>query len=122
MIHAIIVHEMATWETTGAKEVRRRPTRSRRQRAHVGHGARIAVQGGRLALAAFYQLQRILPELQQLLTGHGRERLHRGHERRELLHDGGVRGRHALVQEQLLDFSRCCRAKGPQNQQPRWLP
>ncbi len=75
MIHAIIVHEMVTWETAGAKEDQRRPTRSRSRRAHVGHGVRIVVQGGRLAraAAALHQLQRILPELLQLLAGHGRE-------------------------------------------------
>ncbi len=100
------------------------PTRSRRRRAYVGHGARIACLGCRLAhaAAALHQLQRILPELQQLLAGHRRERLHRGHERRELLHDGVVRGRHALVLEQLLELCRRCSAKGPQHQQPRCLP
>ncbi len=73
MIHAIIVHEMVTWETAGAKEDQRRPTRSRSRRAHVGHGVRIVVQGGRLAraAAALHQLQRVLPELQQLLASHG---------------------------------------------------
>ncbi len=76
MIHAMIVHEMATWETAGAKEDRRRAMRSRRRRAHVGHGARIACQDGWLAraAAALHQLQRVLPELHQLLAGHGRER------------------------------------------------
>ncbi len=99
LIHAIIVHEMATWEPAGAKEDRRRPTCSRRRRAHVGHDARIACLDGwrARAAAALHQLQRVLPELQQLLAGHGRERLHRGHERRELLHNGVVRGRHAIV-------------------------
>ncbi len=73
MIHAIIVHEMAPWETAGAKEDRRRPTRSRSRRAHVGHGAGIANLDGRLprAAAALHQLQRVLPELQLLLAGHG---------------------------------------------------
>ncbi len=49
------------------------PTRSRRQRPHVGHGVRIVVQGGLLvrAAAALHQLQRGLPELQLLLAGHG---------------------------------------------------
>ncbi len=46
LIHAIIVHEMATWETAGAKEDRRRPTRSRSRRPHVGHGVRIACLDG----------------------------------------------------------------------------
>ncbi len=75
MIHAIIVHEMATWEPAGAKEDRRRPTRSRRRCAHVGHGACIAGLDGWLAraAAALHQLQRVLPELHQLLAGHRRE-------------------------------------------------
>ncbi len=74
MIHAIIVHEMATWETAGAKEDRRRPTRSRRRRPHVGHGAHIACQDGWLprAAAALHQLQRVLPELQLLVARGGR--------------------------------------------------
>ncbi len=73
MIHAMIVHSMATWETPGAKEDRRRPTCSRRRRAHVGHGARIADLDCRRAraAAALHQLQRVLPELQQLLVGPG---------------------------------------------------
>ena len=76
MIHAMIVHEMATWETPGAKEDRRRPTRSRSRRPRAGHSVRIACLGCRLAraAAALHQLQRVLPELQQLLAGHGRER------------------------------------------------
>ncbi len=74
------------------------------------------------AAAALHKLQRDLPELQQLLAGHGRERLHRGHERCELLHDGVVRGRHAIVPEQRLELRRRCRAKGPQHQEPRCLP
>ncbi len=71
------------------------------------------------AAAALHELQRGLPELQQLLAGHGRERLHRGYERSELLHDGVVRGRHAIVTKQLLELRRRCRAKGPQHQPPR---
>ncbi len=74
------------------------------------------------AAAALHQLQRVLPELHQLLAGCGRERLHRGHERRELLHDGVVRDRRAVVPELLLELRRRCRAKGPQHQQQRWLP
>ncbi len=99
LIHAMIVHEMATWETAGAEQDRRRPTRSRSRRPRVSHSVRIVVQGGWLAraAAALHQLQRILPELHQLLAGHGRERLHRGHERRELLHNGVVRCHHAIV-------------------------
>ncbi len=70
MIHAMIVHAMATWEIPVAKEDRRRPTRSRRRRPHVGHGVRIAGLSGVLAraAAALHQLQRGLPELQQLLA------------------------------------------------------
>ncbi len=73
MIHAMIVHEMATWETARAKQRRRRHTRSRRRRAHVGHGVRIVVQDGwlPLAAAALHQLQRVLPELQKLLACDG---------------------------------------------------
>ncbi len=73
LIHAIIVHAMVTWETAGAEQDRRLPTRSCRRRPHVGHGARIACLDGRLlrAAAALHQLQRGLPELQQLLAGHG---------------------------------------------------
>ncbi len=76
MIHALIVHEMATWETAGAEQDRRWPTRSRSRRPRVGHGVRIACLDGWLprAAAALHQLQRVLPELQQLLAGHGRER------------------------------------------------
>ncbi len=118
MIHAIIVHSMATWETSGAKEDRRRPTRSRRRRAHVSHGACIICLDGRLpqAAAALHQLQRILPELHQLLAGHGWERLHRGHERRELLHHGVVRSCHAIVPEQILELRRRCSPEGAQHQ------
>ncbi len=92
MIHAMIVHAMATWETAGAKEDRRRPMRLRSRRPRVGHGVRIAGLNcmRARAAAALHQLQRGLPELLQLLAGHGRERLHRGHERRELLQDGGI--------------------------------
>ncbi len=113
MINWIIVHSMAAWETAGAKEDQRRPTRSRRRRAHVGHGVRIVVQDGcrARAAAALHQLQRVLPELHQLLACDGRERLHRGHERRELLPDGVVRGLHAIVPEQRLDL-RLLRAGG----------
>ncbi len=46
--------------------------------------------------AALHQLQRVLPEL-LLLAGRGRERLHRGHERRELLHRWVVRCHNAIV-------------------------
>ncbi len=54
----------------------RRPMRSRRRRSYVGNGVRIVVQGCGLAraAAALHQLQHGLPELQQLLAGHGRER------------------------------------------------
>ncbi len=54
---------------------RRLPTRSRSRRPRVGHGVSIVSQGvlPRPA-AALHQLQRVLPELQQLLAGHGRER------------------------------------------------
>ncbi len=63
---------MATWETAGANEYRRRPTRSRRRRPRVDHGISIVSQGWlALAAAALHQLQRALPELQQLLAGHG---------------------------------------------------
>ncbi len=64
---------MATWETAGAKEDRRRPTRSRRRRPRVGHGVRIVVQGGWLAraAAALHQLQRVLPEMQLRLADPG---------------------------------------------------
>ncbi len=65
MIHAMIVHEMATWETPGAKEDRRRPTCSRRRRPRVCHGVSIVSQGWLArAAAALHQLQRVLPELQ----------------------------------------------------------
>ncbi len=79
---------------------------------------------GRLAraAAALHQLPRGLPELQQLLAGHGRERLHRGYERGELLHDGVVRCRNAIVLEQLLELRRRCGAEGPQHQPSRCLP
>ncbi len=121
LIHAIIVHEMATWETAVAEQDRRRPTRSRSRRPRGSHGTRIACLDGWLpqAAAALHQLQRALPELQQLLAGPGRERLHRGHERRELLHRWVVRGSHAIVLEQLLELRRRCRAKGPQHQEAR---
>ncbi len=124
IIHAMIVHEMATWETAGAKEDRRRPTRSRSRRPRGSHGARIACLDGLLALAAaaLHQLQRGLPELQQLLACYGRERLHRGYERSKLLHDGVVRGRHALIPAQLLKLRRRRSAKGAQHKPPRWLP
>ncbi|MEE8291668.1 MAG: hypothetical protein V3R80_09320, partial [Candidatus Tectomicrobia bacterium] len=83
------------------------PTRSRRRRPHVGHGVRIADLGCMRARAAtaLHELQRGLPELQQLLAGHGRERLHGGHERRELL-----------------DFRRRRGLEGQQHQEPRCLP
>ncbi len=74
------------------------------------------------AAAALHQLQRILPELQQLLACHGRERLHRGHERCELLHRWVVRGSHALVPEQLLELRRRCSPEGAQHKPPRCLP
>ncbi len=97
---------------------RRRPMRSRRRRSYVGHGVRIVVQGSRQshAAAALHQLQRVLPELHQLLAGYGRERLHRGH---ELLHRWVVRGCHAIVPEQRLELRRRCGAKGPQHQEPQ---
>ncbi len=87
--------------------------RSRSRRPRGSHGARITCLDGLLAraAAALHQLQRVLPELQQLLAGHGRERLHRGHERCELLHRGVVRCRHAIVTEQLLEL-RLLRAGG----------
>ncbi len=56
-----------------------------------------------LAAAALHQLQRVLPELLQLLAGHGRVPLHRGH---------------ALVPEQLLELRRRSRVKGPQRRPP----
>ena len=48
----------------------RRPMRSRRRRPHGGHVVSITGQGGwlPLAAAALHQLQRGLPELQQLLA------------------------------------------------------
>ncbi len=115
MIHAMIVHSMATWETPGAEQDRRRPTRSQSRRSRVCHCARIACLDGWLAraAAALHQLQRGLPELHQLLAGHRRERLHRGDERRELPHDGVVRGCHAIVPEQLLELRRRCSPEGP---------
>ncbi len=81
------------------------------------------VQHGLLAraAAALHQLQRVLPELQQLLADHRRERLHRGHERCELLHDGVVRGRHALVREQRLELRRRRGPESPQHQPPRCM-
>ena len=56
-----------------AEQRRRRPTRSRRRRAHVGHGVRITDLDCMLAqaAAALHQLQRGLPELQLLLAGPG---------------------------------------------------
>ncbi len=88
--------------------------RSQRRRHRVGHGARIVCLDGRLAraAAALHELQRVLPELQLLLACYRRERLHRGNERCELLHDGVVRGRHALVPELLLELRRCRGAVG----------
>ncbi len=96
MIHAMIVHAMAPWETStrvplplssqpqhGEKtrhcvravpvsQRRRRPTRSRRRRAHGSQGVSIVSQGWLpRAAAALHQLQRVLPELHQLLAGHG---------------------------------------------------
>ncbi len=99
-------------------------SRSSDPKLTVGHGVRIVVQGGWLAraAAALHQLQRGLPELHQLLAGHGRERLHRCHERCELLPDGVVRGRHALRPEQLLELRRRRGAKGPQHQEPGCMP
>ncbi len=74
------------------------------------------------AAAALHQLQRVLPELQLLLARGWRECLHRGHQRCELLHDVVVRGRHALVPEQLLELHRHRGAKGARHQEPRCLP
>ncbi len=72
MIHAMIVHEMATWETPGAKEDLRRPTRSRSQRPRGSHGVFADLNCMRArAAAALHQLQRGLPELHRLLAGHG---------------------------------------------------
>ncbi len=70
----MIVHAMATWETPGAKEDMRRPTRSRSRRPRVCHGTRITCLDCLLPLAAaaLHQLQRVLPEL-LLLAGHERE-------------------------------------------------
>ncbi len=123
MIHALIVHEMATWEITGAEQSRRRPTRSRRRRPRVCHGVSIGSQGWLArAAAALHQLQRGLSELHQLLARGGRERLHRCHERRELLHDGVVRGHHALGSEQLLELRRRSGPESSQHQEQRCLP
>ncbi len=58
------------WGSAGGSMSWLWPTRSRRRRAHVCHGVRIADLDcmRTRAAAALHQLQRGLPELQQLLT------------------------------------------------------
>ncbi len=109
--HPLLSAPLVTAKPVERSEVNRRSWRPHRCAGRLAQAA-----------AALHQLQRGLPELLQLLAGHGRQRLHSGHKRRELLDDGVVRGHHAIVLEQLLELRRRCRAKGQQHQPPRCMP